>query len=105
MLPAEVFEMRVALVGIGLIGGSIGLAARERLGALVRGYDPSPEARAMAVERGAVTEATASVEEAMAEAEFAFVAAPVAVMPATVAEALSFAGPECVVTDVGSTKR
>ncbi len=97
--------MKVALVGVGLIGGSIGLAARERLGAHVRGFDPSPEARALAVERGAVTEACGSVEEAMDEAEFAFVAAPVAVLPAVVAEALSFAGAECVVTDVGSTKR
>jgi prephenate dehydrogenase len=97
--------VRVALVGVGLIGGSIGLAARERLGAHVRGFDPSPEARAMALERGAVTEASASVEEAMDAAEFAFVAAPMAVLPAAVAEALSFAAPECVVTDVGSTKR
>ena len=30
----------VAVVGVGLIGGSIGLAARERLGARVRGFDP-----------------------------------------------------------------
>jgi prephenate dehydrogenase len=97
--------MRVAVVGIGLIGGSIGLAARERLGALVRGFDPSPEARALALERGAVTEATASVEEAMDEADFAFVAAPVAVLPAAVRGALAFAREDCVVTDVGSTKR
>src|SRR3954464_14084704 len=97
--------MRVALVGVGLIGGSIGLAARERLGALVRGFDPSPQARAIAVERGAVTEACDSVEEAMNEADFAFVAAPVAVLPEVVAGALRVAGPECVVSDVGSTKR
>ncbi len=97
--------MRVALVGVGLIGGSIGLAARERLGAHVRGFDPSPEARAAALERGAVTEASESVEHALDGAEFAFVAAPVAVLPAAIAEALGFAGPDCAVTDVGSTKR
>jgi len=97
--------LNVALVGVGLIGGSIGLAARERLGAHVRGFDPAPEARAAALRRGAVSEAYESVEEAMDEAEFAFVAAPVAVLPAVVAEALSFAAPDCVVTDVGSTKR
>jgi prephenate dehydrogenase len=97
--------VRVALVGVGLIGGSIGLAARERLGALVRGYDPSPDARAAALQRGAVVEACPSVEAAMAGADFAFVAAPVAALPAVVADALAFAGPDCVVTDVGSTKR
>ena len=34
--------MNLAVVGVGLIGGSIGLAARERLGARVSGYDPAP---------------------------------------------------------------
>ena len=34
--------MRIAIVGVGLIGGSIGLAARERLGAEVVGFDPAP---------------------------------------------------------------
>jgi prephenate dehydrogenase len=97
--------MRVALVGIGLIGGSIGLAARERLGAHVRGYDPSPEARAAALRRGAVVEAFASVSEALDGAEFAFVAAPVGVLADAVAGALEAAGEDCVVTDVGSTKR
>ena len=34
--------MRIAVLGVGLIGGSIGLAARERLGADVAGFDPEP---------------------------------------------------------------
>jgi prephenate dehydrogenase len=97
--------VRVALVGIGLIGGSIGLAARERLGAHVRGYDPEPAARAAALQRGAVAEACETVADALAGAEFAFVAAPVAALPSAVAEALEHAGADCVVTDVGSTKR
>ncbi len=97
--------MKVALVGIGLIGGSIGLAARERLGAHVRGYDPSPDARAAALARGAVSEACETVAAALEGADFAFVAAPVAVLTAAVAGALEAAGEECVVTDVGSTKR
>jgi prephenate dehydrogenase len=97
--------VKVALVGIGLIGGSIGLAARQRLGAQVSGFDPLPAARAAALERGAVQEAYATVEEALDGAEFAFVAAPVAALPAAVAAALRAAGEDCVVTDVGSTKR
>jgi len=97
--------VRVALVGIGLIGGSIGLAARERLGADVRGYDPSPEARAVALRRGAVGEAFSSVADALDGADFAFVAAPVGVLADAVAGALAAADEGCVVTDVGSTKR
>ena len=97
--------MRVAVVGVGLIGGSIGLAARQRLGAHVSGYDPSAGAREAAIARGAVIEACETVEAAVADADFAFVAAPVQVLAAAVGETLAAAGPDCVVTDVGSVKR
>lgn len=94
---------RLAVVGVGLIGGSIGLAARERLGAEVRGYDPRDLEAAL--DRGAVTVACGSVSEAVDGADVAFVAAPVSDLPAVVATVLAAAGPDCVVTDVGSTKR
>jgi prephenate dehydrogenase len=94
---------RLAVVGVGLIGGSIGLAARERLGAEVRGYGPRGVAAALA--RGAVTVACSSVAEAVEGVDVAFVAAPVGVLPEVVADVLAAAGPDCVVTDVGSTKR
>ena len=97
--------MKVAVVGVGLIGGSIGLAARERLGARVSGYDPSAGAREAAIARGAVLEAHDTVEAAVADADFVFVAAPVQVLASTVGDVLAVAGPECVVTDVGSVKR
>ena len=42
--------MRLAIVGVGLIGGSVGLAARERLQAEVSGYDASRDALAAALE-------------------------------------------------------
>ncbi len=95
----------MAVVGVGLIGGSIALAARERLGADVRGWDPAAGALAAAVERGALTAACGSAAEAVAGADVAFVAAPVSELPAAVAEVLGAAGEECVVSDVGSTKR
>jgi prephenate dehydrogenase len=97
--------VNVAVVGIGLIGGSIGLAARQRVGAHVTGYDPSPDAGRVALERGAVDVACATLPEALAGAEFAFVAAPVSALTAAVSAALAAAGEECVVTDVGSAKR
>jgi len=97
--------VRVAVVGVGLIGGSIGLAARQRLDAYVSGYDPSAAARETAIARGAVHEAHDSIGAAVKDADIAFVAAPVQSLPATVREVLGAAGPECVVTDVGSVKR
>jgi prephenate dehydrogenase len=97
--------VKVAVVGVGLIGGSIGLAARQRLGAHVSGYDPSAEACAAAVARGAVSEASGDLAEAVDEADFVFVAAPVQALATTVGAVLAVAGPECVVSDVGSVKR
>jgi prephenate dehydrogenase len=97
--------VRIALVGVGLIGGSIGLAARERLGAEVAGFDPAADALREGLARGALSVACPAVADALAGAEAAFVAAPVGVLPVAVQAALDAAGPDCVVTDVGSTKR
>jgi prephenate dehydrogenase len=95
----------VAVVGVGLIGGSIGLAARERLGARVRGFDPGDGVLARAVELGAVADGCGSAADALDGADVAFVAAPVGALPTVVRDVLAAAGPDCVVSDVGSTKR
>jgi prephenate dehydrogenase len=97
--------MRIAVLGVGLIGGSIGLAARHRAEAEVIGYDPDPAVRDRALELGAIDEATAEIAEAVERAQAVFVAAPVGALPATVARALAAAPADCVVSDVGSTKR
>lgn len=98
-------EPRIAIVGLGLIGGSIALAARDRLGARVSGYDPSAAALAAAVERGAVHEPADSLAAALDGATAAFVAVPVGSLPGVVEQTLRYASEDCVVTDVGSTKR
>ncbi len=97
--------MRIAIIGVGLIGGSVALAARERLGAFVSGYDESGEAVQAALARGALDRPCATVSEAVADAEAVFVAVPVRRLPETVQAALDAAPDDCVVTDVGSTKR
>jgi prephenate dehydrogenase len=97
--------MQIAVLGVGLIGGSIGLAARARAEAEVCGYDPNPRVGARALELGAVERVANDVAEAVRGADAVFVAAPVGALPATVAAALAGAPPGCVVSDVGSTKR
>jgi prephenate dehydrogenase len=97
--------MRIAVVGVGLIGGSIALAARERLGATVSGFDPDPQALQEALSRQIVDQAAADVPEAVRGAEAVFVAAPVGALPESVAAVLAHIDPDCVVSDVGSTKR
>ncbi len=93
------------MLGVGLIGGSIGLAARHRLGAEVIGFDPDEGDAARAAELGAIDRAASSVAAAVEGAEAIFCACPVAALPSLVAESLSLSGPDAVVTDVGSTKR
>ena len=97
--------MRVAVLGVGLIGGSIGLAARRRADAEVCGYDPDEDVLTRALELGAIDTRAVSLDAAVAGAEVVFVAAPVGALADAVAAALQAAGPDCVVTDVGSTKR
>jgi prephenate dehydrogenase len=97
--------MRIAVLGVGLIGGSIGLAARRRLEAEVAGFDPDPATLRGAVEREAIDEAGGSVAEAVQGAEAVFCAAPVGALPGLVADALRASADDAVVTDVGSTKR
>ena len=94
---------RLAIVGTGLIGASVGLAARAAGVAEVRGWDVDAEALAVAVEREAVERAD-SLDEAVAGVELALVAAPVAALPAQVAAVLEASGDGTTVTDVGSTK-
>ena len=97
--------MEVAVIGVGLIGGSIGLAARERLGARVRGYDTAQGVLDAARERGAIDDACADIPQAVEEVDTVFVAAPVGALGEAVDAALAGSGESCVVTDVGSTKR
>jgi prephenate dehydrogenase len=97
--------MKVAVLGVGLIGGSIGLAARARLDAEVAGFDPDRELLARAKELGAIDSAHESVAAAVEGAELVFCAAPVMALPGLAAEALEAAGEQTVVTDVGSVKR
>jgi len=97
--------MRVAVLGVGLIGGSIGLTARRRAQAHVCGYDPDPDVLARALELGAIDASAEDLAGAVAGADVVFVATPVGVLAETVAAALAAAAGDCVVSDVGSTKR
>jgi prephenate dehydrogenase len=82
--------VRIAVVGVGLIGGSIALAARDRLDADVRESDPAIDGL--------------SVEQALDGAEAAFVAAPLGVLGDVIDDVLAAAPADCVVSDVGSVK-
>jgi len=96
---------RAAVVGIGLIGGSFALAAREAgLVGHVTGVARSEATRRGALDIGAADEATADAAEAVARADLVYLAAPVK----SICEALGTLGPHlqpgALVTDAGSAK-
>jgi prephenate dehydrogenase len=95
---------RIAIVGTGLIGASVGLAARARA-LSVAGWDADGDTLAVAHERGAVEVAADTLADAVEGADLAVVATPVATLPGQVAATLAASGDACTVTDVGSTKR
>jgi len=95
----------VAIIGVGLMGGSMGLAAQERLGvANVIGYSRTRNTLSDALDAGAITEAAGSIDEACKEADIVFVATPVRTILDVSRQAMAASMPHCIVTDMGSTK-
>jgi prephenate dehydrogenase len=91
----------VALVGTGLIGGSIGLALR-RAGVRVCGFDRDAERGAAALDAGALDAVAPDLAAAVSGSDLSVVAVPVGFVADVVVEALD-AGAR-LVTDVGSVK-
>lgn len=96
---------RLAIIGLGLIGSSVGLACRARgLAAEIRGADIAPDHRAYAVALGIVDLACADVADAVEGADMVLVAVPVGVIAPTLERIVPYLAPGAVVTDVGSVK-
>jgi cyclohexadieny/prephenate dehydrogenase len=97
---------RVAIIGLGLLGGSIGLALRERApGIATTGFDANPAVRKVAKERGLVGTVCETPAEAVIEADLVVLCVPVGAMrdaAAVIADALP-AG--AIISDVGSSKQ
>jgi prephenate dehydrogenase len=94
---------RLTLVGTGLVGTSVALAA-ARIGTRCRGFDGDRGVLEGSAARGAL-EPASSLEEAVADAELVVVAVPVGAAPDIVREVLDAAAADTIVTDVASTKR
>ena len=96
---------KVAIVGVGLIGGSIGLALQRRnLAREVVGVGRSEANLQLAKQRGAVTSTAASIEAAVPGASLIIVCTPVAQIAADVQRAAVHCTGEALITDAGSTK-
>lgn len=97
---------RVALIGLGLIAGSMAHAMREQgLAGEVTGFARSAETRAVAREIGLCDRICDSAAEAVAGADLVVLAVPVGAMGDVMAEIAPHLAPGATVTDVGSVKQ
>lgn len=95
---------KLVIIGVGLIGGSVALAARRAaLARQIVGAGRSDEALEEALHLG-VIDAAATVEEAVKDADFVLLAMPVGSMPAVMAAITPHLPSHAIVTDAGSTK-
>ncbi len=96
---------KVALVGVGLLGGSLGLALRERrLAGVVAGYARRDSTVAECRQTGAVDLATRNLAQAVEDADVVVFCTPVSQMADLARESIPFLKPGAVLTDVGSVK-
>ena len=97
---------RLAIVGLGLIGGSIGLAAkRAGLAREIVGHARSAETREAALRLGLIDRAADSAAGAVADADLVILCVPVGAMGAVGAEIGPALKPGAIVSDGGSVKR
>lgn len=96
---------RVAILGLGLMGASLGLALRQRgVARAVVGFDVSPDVTERAREIGAIDAACASVSDAVMGSELVVLVTPILAMRDLLTEIAPLLKPETIVTDLGSTK-
>ena len=95
---------RLAVIGTGLVGTSVGLAAARAGVATVAAFDADRSRLAQAAGRGKF-QARETLRDAVGDAQLVVVAVPVGSAAATVHEVLAAAPPGATVTDVSSTKR
>ncbi len=96
---------RVAIVGVGLIGGSIGLAMRQRqLANRVIGIGRNPDRLQAALQLGAVTECTLDLSQGVRDADVVIVCTPVDQIVPHVLQAARSCRSDTLLTDAASTK-
>ena len=97
---------RLAIIGVGLIGGSFALAMRENIEGLdVIGYGRSVENLKRATDMGIIDSWTTVLSKAVCEADVVMIATPVGAIPGLFEKLKDYVPPECIVTDTGSAKR
>lgn len=96
---------QLAIIGVGLIGGSLSLALKEA--GMVReviGYSRTEHVRQQALDLGVIDKAANSIAEAVKSADVIFLAVPMAAMESVLIELASHVKEDVIITDGGSAK-
>ena len=97
---------KVAIIGLGLLGGSIGLAIEAYLpGTVTAGYDADPAVRTRAGERRLAGTICDSAADAVSDADLVILCVPVGAMGKAAEDIAAALKPGCVISDVGSSKQ
>lgn len=94
--------MNIGIIGLGLIGGSLGLDLRSQ-GYKVLGVSRQQSTCDIAVQKGVVDESSTSLE-LLAAADLIFICTPINLIVPTLAKLTPYLKPQAIVTDVGSVK-
>lgn len=95
----------VTLVGVGLLGGSLGLALKQRgLAEIVRGVGRRQSTLDTALEMGIIDEAFLNLQDGARDADLIVICTPANAVPDTLDALLSVCSPTVIITDVASTK-
>lgn len=96
---------KVAIIGLGLLGGSVGLAVQEYAGAITtKGYDRDPDVRTRATERGLAGTICDTAAQAVSDADLVILCVPVGAMEAAALELAPHLKDGAIISDVGSSK-
>ncbi len=97
---------RAVIVGVGLLGGSIGMALRTReIAKQVIGFSPRGNSLDPAIALGAIDTGVNSLADACQGADLAIICTPVQSISDFAEQCFSFMPSQCLITDVGSTKQ
>ena len=97
-------KTNICIIGLGLIGGSLGMAIKKKKLARVIGLTREKSKAAMAMKKKAVDFATLNIKGAVHDANIIFICYPIHLIIPEIKKILRFVRPGTIITDVGSTK-
>jgi prephenate dehydrogenase len=97
--------MKIGVIGLGIIGGSIVKAVNKKgLAECVVAYNRNAEVTEKALAEGTIQEAAYEINDSFRDCEIIFICVPVDIVPSCVKKLSGLVNDECILTDVGSTK-